>query len=136
MAAFAKSDRLSLFATGSAADYSRQGLFPYLLISVVLPSPGARLSGTEALGANVLDASANAATARVQFHLSGTSLGDAVVATATQTFYGWLANWDSTTVPDGVYRLRAVLQRSGRADASSTPVIFVVANRGPRIRVR
>jgi hypothetical protein len=132
MAAFAKSDRLSLFATGSAADYSRQGLFPYLLISVVLPIPGARLSGTEPLGANVTATTA----ARVQFHLSGTSRPDAVIATATQTFYGWLANWDSTTVPDGVYRLRAVLQRSGRADASSTPVIFVVANRGPRIRVR
>jgi hypothetical protein len=136
MAAFAKSDRLSLFATGSAADYSRQGLFPSLLISVTGPLPGGRMSGTEVLGANVLEAGATPTSARVQFHLSGTSQGDAVIATATPTFYGWLARWDSSTVPDGVYRLRAVLQRSGRADTSSAPVIFVVANRGRRIRVR
>ncbi len=132
MAAFAKSDRLSLFATGSAADYSRQGLFPSLLIRVVVPSDGGRVSGTKLLVANVTATTA----ARVQFHLSGTLGPDAVIATATQTFEGWLAGWDSTSVPDGVYRLRAVLQRSGRTDASSAPVIFVVANRRPRIRVR
>jgi hypothetical protein len=136
MAAFAKSDRLSLFATGAAADYSRRGLFPYLLISLVRPSPGARMSGNEVLDASVLVAKVNLARTHVQFHLSGASRGDTVIATGTPALFGWLARWDSTTVPNGVYRMWAVLQRSGRTDASSAPVIFVVANRGPRIRVR
>jgi hypothetical protein len=136
MAAFAKSDRLSIFGTPSAAAYSRQGLFPYLLISVVRPSPGARMSGNEVLDAFVSVDNVDLATTRVQIHLAGTSLGDTVIATATPALYGWFARWDSTTVPDGVYRLWAVLQRSGRADAPSALVIVVVVNKRPLIRVR
>jgi hypothetical protein len=44
----------------------------------------------------------------VQYELTGESLNDTVVATATPTIYGWLATWNSTTVANGTYTLQSV----------------------------
>ena len=59
----------------------------------------------------VLDAAASdsdsAGVYEVEFYLSGGSLSDALIATATPTMYGWVATWDSTTVPDGTYTLQS-----------------------------
>ena len=49
--------------------------------SVLVPSSGATVSGTGV----VLDASASAGVTRVQFELTGGSLSDSVIATATVT---------------------------------------------------
>ena len=54
----------------------------------------------------------------VQFELSGGSLSDQVVATATLTPYGWIAEWGTTTVLNGTYTLQSVA--TATADASST----------------
>ena len=49
----------------------------------------------------------------VQFELSGGALSDQVIATATPTIYGWLAQWDTTSVPNGAYALQSVSTSSG-----------------------
>jgi hypothetical protein len=72
--------------------------------SVLIPSNQTTQSGTGVL----LDASASPNVGAVSFELSGGTLNDKVVATAIPTIYGWLAQWDTTTVPDGKYRLQSV----------------------------
>ena len=44
--------------------------------------------------------------ASVTFEVTGGSLSDQVVATATPTYVGWLAQWNTTTVPNGTYTLQ------------------------------
>jgi hypothetical protein len=39
---------------------------------------------------------------KVEFHLTGGSLNNALVATGSPTYYGWAVYWDSTTVRNGV----------------------------------
>ena len=70
--------------------------------SVLIPATGATLSGTAA----TLDASASNATS-VEFWLLGGSYGYSgkMIGTATQTLYGWLSSWNTTTVPNGSYVL-------------------------------
>jgi hypothetical protein len=69
--------------------------------AVLIPSNGATLSGT-----TYLDASVSNATS-VEFRLFGGIYGYAapVICTATPTYYGWLCNWNTTTVPNGSYTL-------------------------------
>jgi hypothetical protein len=69
--------------------------------AVIIPSKGATLSGS-----TYLDASASNATT-VEFLLFGGTYGFAapVVCTTTSTLYGWLCDWNSTTVPSGSYVL-------------------------------
>jgi chitinase len=71
--------------------------------SIVLPSPGATLSGS-----TYLDAAATNATS-VQFLVFGGSFGfnAPVACTATGTMYGWLCGWNTTSVPNGSYTLVA-----------------------------
>lgn len=52
--------------------------------SVLVPSSGATVSGTGV----VLDASVSGGVTEVQFELTGGSLSDSVIATATATYYG------------------------------------------------
>lgn len=70
---------------------------------MILPSNGASVSGSQNL-----DASASSGVTGVQYELTGESLNDTVVATATPTIYGWLATWNSTTVANGTYTLQSV----------------------------
>jgi hypothetical protein len=72
---------------------------------VVLPSNGALLAGSQYLDAYAAD---YGTVTKVEFHLTGGTLNDALVATGTPTFYGWLAGWNTTTVPNGTYTLQSV----------------------------
>jgi major membrane immunogen (membrane-anchored lipoprotein) len=93
---------------------------------VLIPSTGASVGGTQVL----LDASApaNVGVTKVELHLSGGSLNNALVATATATYYGWLAFWDSTTVPDGTYTLQSEAYDGAGNVGFSAPVSVTVAN--------
>ena len=62
------------------------------------------------------------------FELSGGSLNDQVVATGTSTIYGWLAQWNSTTVPNGTYSLVSVATDKDKDTDTSTPVSITVNN--------
>jgi major membrane immunogen (membrane-anchored lipoprotein) len=94
--------------------------------SVLIPSTGASVGGTQVL----LDASAaaNVGVTKVELHLTGGSLDNALVATATATYYGWLALWDSTTVPDGTYTLQSEAYDGAGNVGFSAPVSVTVAN--------
>jgi hypothetical protein len=70
--------------------------------SIVLPSNGATLSGTQ-----YLDAVASPGVTQVHYALSGgpdnSLLSDIF---ATPTYYGWIGAWDTTSVPNGTYTLQ------------------------------
>ena len=94
--------------------------------AVIIPSPGASVSGTS----TVLDATASANVTSVTFELSGGTLTDDVIATAVPTIYGWIAQWNTTTVPDGTYALQSVASYSRyfASSGTSAPLTITVAN--------
>jgi acetyl esterase len=104
--------------------------------SVVLPSSGASLSGS-----TYLDAAASPGMSAVQFEISGGALSDQVIATATPTIYGWLAQWDTTSVPNGTYALQSVstyqggVVAKGGVGATSPAISVTVANEPPSTSV-
>jgi hypothetical protein len=51
-----------------------------------------------------------------------------VIATATPTYYGWLAQWNTTTVPNGTYTLQSVASYGGEVSGTSTPITVTVHN--------
>jgi hypothetical protein len=90
---------------------------------VVLPSNGATLSG-----AQYLDATTSPGVTKVQYELSGGSLTDSVIATATPSLYGWLAGWNTEAVPNGTYTLQSVASYLGGVSGASPGVKITVAN--------
>lgn len=92
--------------------------------SVLIPSNGASVKGSQVL----LDASAAAGVSQVSFTLSGGSLSNQAIATAVPTVYGWLVQWDSTTVPNGTYTLQSVASYPGGVSGTSPGVAITVAN--------
>jgi hypothetical protein len=98
--------------------------------AVLVPSNGAAVYGKSV----VLDASASSGVTQVQFRLTGGSLTDSVVATATITYYGWIAKWDSTTVADGTYTLQSVATE-GSSSTTSTGISIIVTNGTPSVSI-
>jgi hypothetical protein len=94
--------------------------------AVLIPSGGSSVSGTSSL----LDASASAHVTYVAFELSGGSIsGEQIIATATQTYYGWLAQWNTTSLPNGTYQLRSLASYSQYfPGGTSAPVTITVSN--------
>jgi hypothetical protein len=93
---------------------------------VLIPSGGASVSGTKVL----LDASASSAAgiASITFEVSGNGLSDQVVATGTPTYYGYLAQWNTTTVPNGTYDLQSVATDTVAETTTSAAVSVTVDN--------
>lgn len=91
--------------------------------TVVLPANNATVTGNA-----VLDATATSGVTKVQYQLTGGSLSNALIATATPTIYGWLASWNSTTVPDGQYTLQSVATYAGGVSGTSAPITVNVGN--------
>jgi uncharacterized protein YjbI with pentapeptide repeats len=92
--------------------------------TVLIPSGGATQSGTAAL----LDASASANVPTVTYELTGGTLANQVIATGTPTLYGWLARWNTTTVPNGIYQLNSVASYANGESGTSPPITFTVNN--------
>jgi hypothetical protein len=90
---------------------------------VVLPSNNASVSGSA-----VLDATATSGVSKVQYEVSGGSLSNVVIATATPTIYGWLASWNTTTVPNGPYTLQSIASYAGGVSGTSAPITISVSN--------
>jgi peptidoglycan/LPS O-acetylase OafA/YrhL len=89
---------------------------------VLRPANGAVLSGTV-----VLFALARAAT-QVQFTLTGRGYHDTVVATGRPSSFGWLAYWNSTSVPNGTYTLESRARGSENGFGASRAVRVRVMN--------
>jgi YVTN family beta-propeller protein len=101
------------------------------ITAVVLPAAGATLSGT----AQVLDATSSSGVTKVVYELSGNGLTDQVVATGTATLYGWLTQWNTTSVPNGTYSLQSVATAPGLPNGTSGAVAVTVNNRAPTTSV-
>ena len=107
-AIFYESANLNLFTITNAATMS------LATTEMALPSSASTVSGGQ-----WLDASASAGATNVQYELTGGSLNDALIATATPTPIGWLAGWNSTTVSNGTYTLQSVASYPGGVTATS-----------------
>ena len=96
--------------------------------TVVLPRDNGTSSGT----LQYFDAIASGAT-KVTYQLSGgpSDLSDVQIATATLTFVGWAAAWNTTTVANGQYTLQSVASYAGGVSATSAPVNVNVTNTPP-----
>jgi hypothetical protein len=92
--------------------------------TVLIPSSGATQSGTAAL----LDASASAGVTSVSYELNGGTLSNQVIATGAPTLYGWLDEWNTTSVPNGVYTLQSVASYAGGVSGTSAPITITVNN--------
>jgi hypothetical protein len=95
--------------------------------SIVIPSNGATLSGTQAQ----LDASAsdNVSVSRVEFHLTGGSYNDTLIGVATMyPGYGYIYYWDTTAVPNGPYTLNSVAYDPAGNVGRSANVTITVKN--------
>ena len=57
-----------------------------------------------------------------------------MIATATPTIYGWLAAWNTTTVPNGSYTLQSVAS-SGGMSGTSPGITVTVNNSSPTTTV-
>jgi hypothetical protein len=95
-----------------------------------IPSNNATVSGTS----QILDAGASSGVTQVQYEISGGTLTDSVIATATPTIYGWLAKWNTTTVANGTYTLQSVASSNG-VSGTSAPVTISVNNPPPSTEV-
>ena len=49
-------------------------------------------------------------------------------ATASLTEYGWVASWNSTTVPNGTYTLQSLASYGGEVSGTSPGVTITVSN--------
>jgi chitinase len=95
------------------------------MTSIVIPSNGATLSGTTTLDAKASD---NVKVSRVEFHLTGGSSNDVLIGTATPSPYGWIAQWDTTSVPNGTYTLNSVAYDPANNSGRSASVNVTVQN--------
>ena len=77
-----------------------------------------------------LDASAFSygGIARVEFLLNGATVTNKVVATAAPTFFGYVAGFDSTSVPNGAYTLQSKATDTAGFTALSPAVNITVHN--------
>jgi hypothetical protein len=91
--------------------------------NVGIPSSGATVSGSQTLGAG-----ASSGVTSVQYEISGGGLNDDVIATATATVFGWLANWNTIGVPNGTYTLQSVAAYAGGVSGTSPGITITVAN--------
>jgi PQQ-like domain len=90
---------------------------------VAIPSNNATVSGTQ-----LLDAGASPGVTQVQYEVTGGTFNHSVIATATPTYYGWLALWNTTTLPNGTYTLQSVASYGGEVSGTSTPITVTVQN--------
>ncbi len=100
-------------------------VFPNLLTSVLIPSNGAKLSGT-----TVLDAAATdyLRVTKVEFLLTDETHHSTLIAGGYLTFYGWVAKWNTTSVADGTYTLQSVAYDSAGRKSQSKGVTITVNN--------
>ena len=96
--------------------------------NVTVPSNNATVSGSQVLDAGASDA---IGVTQVQYEITGGSLSHAVIATGSASIYGWLANWNTTTVANGTYTLQSVATDAVGLVTASAPITITVNNTPP-----
>ena len=51
-----------------------------------------------------------------------------LIATGTPTAIGWLVGWNTTSVPNGTYRLQTVAYDSAGKSGARTSITLTIAN--------
>ncbi len=94
--------------------------------SVSVPSNNASVSGTAA----TLDAAASddVGIKSVQFVITGGAYTKAVVGTGAATYYGYIYQWNTTTVPDGSYTLQSLATDNAGNTTYSSGITIKVTN--------
>jgi len=67
----------------------------------------------------------------VEYRLTGGTLIKALISTGTPTIYGWIAGWETTTVPDGTYTPQSVAYDAAGLSTDSAGVAIIVDNPPP-----
>ena len=98
---------------------------PHIVTSVVPPAHDAKLAGT-----TLLDAKATAwvPLTKVVFILTDPHHPGMTISEGSSTKYGWLAKWNTASVPDGTYWLQSIAYDAGGASKTSTPVQITIRN--------
>ena len=95
---------------------------------MLVPSTGAAVNGTAA----TLDAKAAASfgvrISSVKFVITGGSYNKSVVGTAVFTEYGYLSQWNTTTVPDGTYTVQSLATDEAGNTTYSSGISVTVDN--------
>jgi Bacterial Ig domain/PQQ-like domain len=93
--------------------------------SVLIPSNSDTLSGTTTLDAKASD---NVKVSRVDYHLTGGSYNDKFIGFGKHTYYGWVYDWNTTSVPNGPYTLNSVAFDPAGNSGRSANVSITVQN--------
>lgn len=124
-------DGLSINATTGAmalADFYRKQVLELQPVTyVAAPSQNATVSGTS----SALDAVASdgPGITKVQFVLNGGSVHNDIIATGALSWIGYLATWDTTSVPNGTYSLQSVAtDAAGNINYSDEVTTITVSN--------
>lgn len=99
--------------------------------TVTVPTNTDTVSGIS----QVLDAVASSGATQVRYEITGGNLTDSVIATATPTYYGWVALWNTTTVANGSYSLRSVASYATGATVTSPAISITLVNGPPNTTV-
>jgi len=110
--------------TGTSAPVTLTVNNPPPTTAVLIPATGSTQSGGTAL----LDANASANVTSIKFELTGGTLNDQVISTASPTIYGWVGQWNTTTIPNGTYALQSVASYAGGVTGTSAPVNITIHN--------
>jgi hypothetical protein len=123
----ARDDHLSLFDTGDAAKYLTEPplYFAPLRAAVILPRNGSTIQGKQILD---VQASGLYNVRKVVYVLSGTGIEGALVATGYRNYFGWLAEWNTSSVANGIYMIKATVSDSGGRSVTTAPVEVHVEN--------
>ncbi len=99
--------------------------------SMLVPSTGAAVHGTAA----TLDAKAAASfgvgISSVKFVITGGSYNKSVVGTAVLTEYGYLSQWNTTTIPGGTYTVQSLATDGAGNTTYSSGISVTVDNTPP-----
>ncbi len=90
--------------------------------SLVAPSSGNTISGTQVLDAKAIGSNVVA----VDFLATGGRLHDAKIGTGTASLVGWVSSWNTRTEANGTYSLVSVgYDAQGHSDRSPSVVVTV-----------
>ncbi len=129
MTRFAEMNHLSLFASEAAIRQYREAGLPYdlasLVTSIYTPRSGANVKGIVLLAAT---AASDYGITRVEFEILGPQSRHPDVEAAKDSHYGWLAEWNTDTVPNGQYTIHSVAYDAAGHRIESEPVTVAVHN--------
>jgi hypothetical protein len=95
--------------------------------AVLSPSRGATLRGSAA-GLVAVAGSYWYLVSKVQFVLSGGEYDKTVVGVTTISRAGWILLWNTTSVPNGTYRLQSLATNGFGVSAYSAAITITVDN--------